>query len=1111
LVALAGTSYSRQASAQVNLAISQNSGTVAAGNVVVYQITAWNAGPSASGSFDLYATIPNSTTVLQAQGGGAYCTGAWPCQPGQKLYWIPSIASGASETFEFSAQVNSGTSAPADGTTISTTASDSLAGSASVSEQTIVRTAGGLNVSLSCSPASVPPEGNIQCAVAYSNTGPAVTGAALSLGFPGALEVSAASGGGIVQSGGVTWNLGSLPAKAVGQEAVSLTVTSSVAPGTSAPLTALLQANAQISATSGLVASIGATDPLQVGIAATPDPVAPGQVVSYTITLSNTGATSLGSFDLYATVPNGTTVSQAQGGGAYCTGAWPCLPGEMLYWIPDIASGASQTFQFSALVDSGANAPSNGSLLVTDVTTTAYTGAAQGGAIVDGAAPSLVLSAPQQVAAGADYTYTLTYGNAGTATDSVELTVMVPAGEAFVAASSGGKFSDGFVTWKLKGLAPGEFSSQELAVQAPSTRGDVIGVDAEVANSSGSHGYSRGTLQTVIGSTDPMLIGVSATPNPVAPGQVVSYAITLSNTGATSLGSFDLYATVPNGTTVSQAQGGGAYCTGAWPCLPGEKIYWIPDIASGASQTFQYSALVDSGASAPSNGSLLVTDVTTTAYAGAAQGSAIVDGAAPSLVLSAPQQVAAGADYTYTLTYGNAGAATDDVELVMAVPTGTKFVSASSGVTPTKNYVTWDLGSLSPGAAGSQTITVKAPATAASVVTGEAQTLMTGSALSYGLSSVQTVIGSTDPILIGVSATPSPVAPGQVVSYVITLSNTGATSLGSFDLYATVPNGTTVSQAQGGGAYCTGAWPCLPGEKIYWIPDIASGASQTFQYSALVDSGASAPSNGSLLVTDVTTTAYAGAAQGSAIVDGAAPSLVLSAPQQVAAGADYTYTLTYGNAGAATDDVELVMAVPTGTKFVSASSGVTPTKNYVTWDLGSLSPGAAGSQTITVKAPATAASVVTGEAQTLMTGSALSYGLSSVQTVIGSTDPMLIEVSATANPVVAPGQAVTYTITLKNTGATSLGSFDLYATVPNGTTVSQAQGGGAYCTGAWPCLPGEKIYWIPDIASGASQTFQYSALVDSGASAPSNGSLLVTDVTTTAYAGAAQGIATVEN
>jgi hypothetical protein len=87
----------------------------------------------------------------------------------------------------------------------------------------------------------------------------------------------------------------------------------------------------------------------------------------------------------------------------------------------------------------------------------------------------------------------------------------------------------------------------------------------------------------------------------------------------------------------------------------------------------------------------------------------------------------------------------------------------------------------------------------------------------------------------------------------------------------------------------------------------------------------------------------------------------------------------------------------------------------------------------------------------------------------------------------------------------------LYATVPNGTTVSQAQGGGAYCTGAWPCLPGEKIYWIPDIASGASQTFQYSALVDSGASAPSNGSLLVTDVTTTAYAGAAQGIATVEN
>jgi hypothetical protein len=78
--------------------------------------------------------------------------------------------------------------------------------------------------------------------------------------------------------------------------------------------------------------------------------------------------------------------------------------------------------------------------------------------------------------------------------------------------------------------------------------------------------------------------------------------------------------------------------------------------------------------------------------------------------------------------------------------------------------------------------------------------------------------------------------------------------------------------------------------------------------------------------------------------------------------------------------------------------------------------------------------------------------------------------------------------------------------VPNNTTVSQAQGSrDFYCSGTWPCQPGEDLFITTDLAAGQSTTLQFAATVDSGSTAPPAGTLL-TSTATSGLGGSALGV-----
>jgi hypothetical protein len=276
-----------------------------------------------------------------------------------------------------------------------------------------------------------------------------------------------------------------------------------------------------------------------------------------------------------------------------------------LTWNFGLPAGTEATLQFSAQVASGTPP---GTLLATTVTT-GIGGSAVGEVLVGTAGPQLALTAPEQVAAGGTYVYTLTYGNAGSTTDPAELVMALPVGTTFVSASSGGTLKGGVVSWPALSLAAGQSASEQLTVTAPANPAAVISATANLINATTSISYTRSTAETAIGSTNAVEIAVSATPDAVEAGQTVTYSIHLSNPTANYTGGFYVRASVPNGTTVTAAQAGGAGCTGpTWPCTAGEALTWNFGLQAGTETTLQFSAQVASGTPA---GSLLTSTVTT--------------------------------------------------------------------------------------------------------------------------------------------------------------------------------------------------------------------------------------------------------------------------------------------------------------------------------------------------------------------------------------------------------------------------------------------------------------------------------------------------------------------
>src|SRR5205823_3753913 len=418
-----------------------------------------------------------------------------------------------------------------------------------------------LNLQLSSEQGTVAPGGNFIYTLATANlSGSSLAGTTLRATVPKGASFISADSGGVLNAGTVTWSLGTLPVGANVQVHATFQASSS-------PNTPLGPLDAIAADTAGHIARVSDTRVVYAApfssytLTAVPDPASPGHVLEYDATVTNLTAGTQ-SVRLDFTVPEYTTYGGAVAGTARA------------YDFGTVAPGASETAKLLfAVVGSGA-IPPNGTSITLNAIDVARGASISRTAVVE-AAPALNLQLSSEqgtVAPGGTFIYTLATANlSGSSLPGTTLTATVPKGASFVSADSGGVLNAGTVTWSLGTLPVGANVQVHATFQAASASNTPLGpLDAIVSDSGGD--IARASDTRVVYAAPVFMYSLTATPDPVAPGHVLEYDVTVTNLTAGTQ-SVRLDFTVPEYTTYGGAVAGTA------------RAYDFGTVAPGASET----------------------------------------------------------------------------------------------------------------------------------------------------------------------------------------------------------------------------------------------------------------------------------------------------------------------------------------------------------------------------------------------------------------------------------------------------------------------------------------------------------------------------------------------
>ncbi|HXU10682.1 MAG TPA: hypothetical protein VN898_01845, partial [Candidatus Binatia bacterium] len=383
-----------------------------------------------------------------------------------------------------------------------------------------------------------------------------------------------------------------------------------------------------------------------------PDPVAAGSNITYTISYGNTGGSQATGVVITDTIPANTSFVSATGGGTLAAG--------VVTWnIGTVNAGASSSVQLVVAVAS----PLNNGTVITNGTydiDSAQTAPTSGAAVTTTvtSAPVMNISktdAPDPVAAGSNITYTISYSNTGNMNATgVVITDTIPTNTSFVSATGGGTLAAGVVTWNIGNVAAGASSSVQLvvAVTSPLANGTVITNGTYSIDSTQTAPTSGAAVTTTVTSAPVVNISKTDSPDPVNAGSNITYTISYSNTGNMNATGVVITDTIPANTSFVSATGGGTLAAGV--------VTWnIGNLAAGASSSVQ---LVVAVASPLANGTVITNgtysiDSTQTAPTSGAAVTTTVS-SAPVMNISktdAPDPVNAGSNITYTISYSNTG------------------------------------------------------------------------------------------------------------------------------------------------------------------------------------------------------------------------------------------------------------------------------------------------------------------------------------------------------------------------------------------------------------------------------------------------------------------------
>lgn len=595
-------------------------------------------------------------------------------------------------------------------------------------------------------------------------------------------------------------------------------------------------------------------------------------------------------------------------------------------------------------------------------------------------------------------------------------------------------------------------------------------------------------------SADQAITSVTDSPDPVTPGQTLTYTVQMTNNGPDPAVNGGLNVNLPLAVTYQNATGPAGFTCSAF----GSNVSCTnPSFASGASATFTITVVVSSALVSFPDGSFTAnffpSGTTVDPVSGNNFDSETTNYDTPQIdlaltVTDSPDPVAPNGNITYTVPVKNNGPdAATNVNFSLYnngslrfqsvnVPSGWTCSAPAVGSTPTFNCST---PSLASGVTSNFTIVVNADQTIIGINDTTVQTAFsvggTGNDTNTSNDSETETTAYVAPdadMTVSASDSPDPVTPDNDITYTIQVGNTGpdAATNATLGIYN---NGSLEFQSivVPSGWSCTA--PAVNATPTFNCtnPSFANGGSSTFtlvvradsvvignadttvQTNFSVSSGAADPDNSDNSETETTAYDVSNANLGIAVTD---------APDPVAGGSNITYSGTITNAGpdaAASATLTAILAPSLLFQSLSGPAGFTCStpaigvNGTVSCTIASLGSGASVPFTLVAQVNPSVNSGPDGTIQQ-------TFGIASstndptpgnesvlVNTSYTTPDADLHVTNSDAPDPVAPSGTITYTQTLRNDGPDTATNAAFTQSTPAGTTFqSLAAAAGWSCT-----------------------------------------------------------------
>ncbi|MEV4525440.1 fibronectin type III domain-containing protein [Streptosporangium sp. NPDC049304] len=1115
-----------------------NTLSAAQGETVTYTVTISNSGltPYVGATFtdDLTDVLDDGTYNNDAVAGAGTVGYTAP-----NLTWTGTVPAGGSTTVVYSVTVRASSDGTLVNTLVSTSPDGNCASGSTDPRCTATVTVAKLTIVTTSNAATYLPGEVVHYTSVMTNAGQTPYNG-ISVLFNGIEGVddsvpngdqSATSGSLTLGLDGLTWT-GSIP---VGG---SVTVTGSITinnPDTGNKLITLTSVSSAQGSSCPVTTAPGCTNSVTVltpGLTITKvadrSAVLPGGSVAYTITIANSGNSAYTGAVVTDTLTGVLDAATYNDDAAATTGTVG-LTGGVLTWTGDLAVGTTATVTYSVTANSP---PIGDKLLSNNVASTEMGSTCPPGSGSPACNVGVVVLTPiltivktpgvTSTTPGGTVTYTVTATNTGqvpfasaTFTDALAGVLDDATYNADASATRGAvAFTSPNLTW-TGALAPGQgvTLTYSITVDTPGT-GDQILANAVTSATSGSTCPTGGTDSRCFSEVPVSRIAITNVANVTTaiPTQVVSYTITVTNTGQTPYSSVvlnDLLAGVLDDATYN---GDGAVSAGGFSFPGGDEGTWTFPLAVGASAVGTFSVTVLN----PDPGNKILTAVITSATPGTncPVGSAdpactsTVNVLTPVLTVSKSADrttVTPGGTVTYTMTVANTGqtpytgaTATDDLTKVLPDSVYNADASATSGaVTFTSPNLTWT-GDLAVGATATITysVTVLNPDPGDKLMVNRAFSDTLGSTCpSTGSNPACTtlVIVLVPALTLVKTANTVTTTPGSTVGYTITATNIGQTDYTGVTV--TDPLAEVLDDAAyNNDASATTGTVGFAGQTLTWTGDLAVGMTVTIGYSVTVGD----PDTGDLLLANAVTSSAPGstcpvggtapdcASSVAVLIPGLAISIVADRATTIPGGVT-RFTVTIANTGqtpyvgtsVANSLAEVLDEATYDDDAVATVGTVGLTGQTLTWT-GDLPVGTTSTVTYTVKAndPNTGDTSMTSVVSSSAPGSTCPVG--GAAPACGATVTILIpalSIAMTAGTATTtPGSTVGYTITLTNTGQTDYAAASVVAALNGVFPDSVYNGDASASTGVFD-YTAPNLTWTGALAMGASTTITYSITV----------------------------------